>query len=246
MPKKIRPDHLSRNVLIAALGVMVIIMTAAPQSAFAATPTSGAAVCVKGNGLVYVIGKGFKKKKCAKKETLISFEVGAKSLKGLPGFIGPQGPQGLQGLAGKDGANGQHGVNGAVGPKGDQGERGLQGLTGLTGEIGLVGPQGEIGPKGDTGPQGPEGGPVGPAGPQGEQGDKGAQGEKGDKGDQGEQGADGEDGQDGEDASFDTSGYRTETVCVKPNGQVDKFLNAFGGPIDCADGDTEVDIVIES
>lgn len=79
-------------------------------------------VCVKKNGLVYVIGEGFKRQDCKNNDTLLTFNV-----QGLPG---PQGEVGLQGPQGEPGP---------IGPTGPMGEQGVQGPEGLTGPQGLPG-----------------------------------------------------------------------------------------------------------
>ena len=78
-------------------------------------------LCVKHNGLVYVVGEGFKKTDCKNNDSLLSLGTGPQGIQGIPG------PQGIPGVAGNDGL---------PGPKGDKGD---------IGEIGPTGPQGPAG-----------------------------------------------------------------------------------------------------
>ena len=55
-------------------------------------------VCVKKNGLIYVIGEEFKRNDCKKNDSLLSWNIqgipGPKGDKGDTGDVGPQGPKG--------------------------------------------------------------------------------------------------------------------------------------------------------
>ncbi|MDP3772516.1 MAG: collagen-like protein [bacterium] len=60
-------------------------------------------ICVKKNGLVHVIGEGFKRADCKKNESLLSWNMeGPQGPKGDKGDQGEQGTKGDAGLAGKN------------------------------------------------------------------------------------------------------------------------------------------------
>lgn len=67
-------------------------------------------VCVKKNGLMYVIGGEFKKKDCKHEDSLFSWNTAG--TQGPKGDIGDTGPQGLQGEFGPTGPQGVAGTNG--------------------------------------------------------------------------------------------------------------------------------------
>lgn len=115
---------------VSALFTAVSIMS---LSAWTFTQAEGdqITVCVKKDGLMYVVGGEFKKKDCKHESNLLTWNKAG--LQGPKGDVGATGPQGAQGEAG---------------PMGTQGLKGDMGATGPQGEVGLSGPQG---PKGDTG-----------------------------------------------------------------------------------------------
>jgi hypothetical protein len=92
-------------------------------------------VCVKNNGLLYVIGEGFSRADCRSNDQLLSWNVGGtpgpQGPAGEQGLTGPQGPVGPQGLPGNDGAPGANGLQGPVGATGPQGPSGSGG-TGMS------------------------------------------------------------------------------------------------------------------
>ena len=63
--------------------------------------------CVKKDGSVHIIGDGFKREDCKKKETLLSW-----NMKGEKGDKGDIGEKGEKGDKGDDGDNGENGTNG--------------------------------------------------------------------------------------------------------------------------------------
>lgn len=127
-------------------------------------------VCVRRDGLVYVIGDGFRRADCRRGDQLLTWNVqgppgpqgpaGPAGANGTPGAVGPQGPAGAvgpQGATGLAGANGADGTPGVAGPAGPQGPQGPKGDTGADGAIGPQGPAGDVGPQGPAGPMGPPG-----------------------------------------------------------------------------------------
>ena len=105
-------------------------------------------ICVKQNGLMYVIGSGFRKVDCKPNDRIIDF--------GLSGSNGPTGAIGAMGVTGPVGTTGATGVVGEPGPTGPTGATGLQGIQGLSGDVGPTGPSG-VGFTGATGVVGPIG-----------------------------------------------------------------------------------------
>lgn len=154
-------------------------------------------LCFRNNGLVYLVGGGFKKADCRSNDELISFYLkgifGDKGPTGDKGQTGDTGPTGIQGPTGVVGPTGLVGQMGPVGDKGSTGDKGINGDTGATGLTGLPGPSGSQGAEGNQGPAGPQG----PPGPGGENGDPGPQGATGPVGIQGPDGAQGPIGTEG-------------------------------------------------
>lgn len=112
-----------------ALLIMVVGLSSALASwTVARAESSAVTVCVKKNGMLYVVGEGFRRADCKNNDQLLDWNVG--------GTPGPQGPQG---------------------PMGPQGEPGLQGIPGEQGPVGPQGPTGNDGSPGSAGPQGPVG-----------------------------------------------------------------------------------------
>ncbi len=68
--------------------------------------------CVNKSGEVYVIGQGFRKAKCDKNETLLSWNITGPQ--GLKGDTGIQGPKGDKGDKGDQGLSAQHGAGNIV------------------------------------------------------------------------------------------------------------------------------------
>ena len=105
---------------IAALLVGVVAVTGLSATVVTqanAAPIDEVTICVKKNGVVYVVGDGFKKADCKKNDSLIVVNSGAQ------GPIGPQGPIGLTGPQGIQGDAGSQGPQGPVGPQGPTGSQ---------------------------------------------------------------------------------------------------------------------------
>jgi len=62
-------------------------------------------VCVRSNGLMHVIGEGFRRTECRRNETLLSWDM-----HGEKGDTGEQGEQGEKGDKGDDGEDGEDGI----------------------------------------------------------------------------------------------------------------------------------------
>ena len=102
---------------------LVVVLVAGLFSwTFASTSDPMITACVKNDGILYVVGEGFKRADCKNNDQLLSWNIG-----------GPRGPQGVPGIAGPVGAQGPQGVPGVSGPVGAQGPQGLQGVQGPAG-----------------------------------------------------------------------------------------------------------------
>ena len=173
--------------VLGLLGVTTILLFGPTvPTARAATAVS---VCVKQNGLMYVIGGGFQKADCKPNDQIFSF--------------------GLSGSDGPTGATGQQGPIGATGMQGEMGPVGATGSTGLPGPIGATGADGEVGPQGPSGETGPSGA-TGPIGAQGESGATGVMGATGPAGGEGPIGSTGEIGPTGPSGSGETGATGVE------------------------------------
>lgn len=96
-------------------------------------------VCVKYNGLMYVIGQGFTKADCRQNDQLISFSYGSTGATGITGATGPIGATGISGLDGPTGPTGSQGPTGATGFQGTTGPQGPTGVSGVSNYERVVG-----------------------------------------------------------------------------------------------------------
>lgn len=110
-----------KNYKIIAGVLFLLLIASTGFSVWRYTQAAGdeITVCVKKDGLVHVIGEGFKRVDCKKNESLLSWNV--------------EGPQGLKGDKGDQGEQGEQGLKG---DKGDAGSMGPQGEPGLSAQHG--------------------------------------------------------------------------------------------------------------
>lgn len=108
------------NIFVASI---LISLTGVCTLAYAEGKTI--TMCVRQNGLVYIIGKDFKRDECRKNDQLISWNTeGVPGPKGDKGEVGTIGPKGEQGVKGDVGPAGAQGIQGAKGDKGDSATHG--------------------------------------------------------------------------------------------------------------------------
>lgn len=111
-----------KNYKIIAGVLFLLLVVGTGFSAWRYTQAAGdvITVCVKKDGLVHVIGEGFKRADCKNNESLLSWNVegpqGPKGDKGDQGDVGPWGPQGSQG---EPGLPAQHGAGNIAFIEGD-------------------------------------------------------------------------------------------------------------------------------
>ena len=141
-------NFINQNILkiTALLLVSVVTVGFSAYKVNAANPGQTITLCVKDNGLTYMVGYGFmKSSECTKNKhnQLVSFVVG-----------GAQGSNGLSAyeIAVKNGFSGTEAqwLASLVGPQGPQGATGPQGPQGPAGNDGATGSQGSVGPAGAT------------------------------------------------------------------------------------------------
>lgn len=108
------------NILILLVSSLILIFITffAVRSYTRANEGDIITVCIKKDGLMHIIGEGFKRADCKNNESLLSWNI-----QGLKGDKGDQGPKGNKG---------DNGLQGNIGPMGPQGEIGPQGLPAST------------------------------------------------------------------------------------------------------------------
>lgn len=86
-----------------ALGSFLVVVLVAGLFSWTLASTNGPMItaCVKNDGILYVVGEGFKRADCKNNDQLLSWNIGGpRGPQGVPGVAGPQGLQGVQGPAG--------------------------------------------------------------------------------------------------------------------------------------------------
>ena len=102
---------MKKYIFSSAIGISVVALMIGLWSYSQAASEGTISICVGKNGLVYILGTGFRREDCRKNESLLTWNAqgvqGPKGDKGETGATGSQGEQGLQGEPGVQGVAGQ-------------------------------------------------------------------------------------------------------------------------------------------